>query len=59
MRRFAIWRDTEIVGVVRAASDYSALKKIADDLGLPESEISGTYRLRLPDNHNIYAVEVR
>jgi hypothetical protein len=58
VRRFAIWLDAEIVGTVFARSDYSALKKLAADMGLDPNTISGTYRLPLPDNRNIYAVEV-
>lgn len=59
-RIFRIVRKGVDMGVVRACSDYDALTKVAAEIGLEPSMITGTYRLPLPGSLSpIFAVEHR
>jgi hypothetical protein len=58
VRRYRIVHKNTEIGVVPATSDYTALVRIAGDLGLDPTTITGTYRLPVPDDSPIYATEV-
>jgi hypothetical protein len=64
LRRFRIVQRGRTLKVVDATSDYTALVRIAHELGLNPVTITGTYRLPAcepdePYESPIYAVEER